>query len=164
MRFLTFGVALLLLVTPAALTADLAKIDRTIRKEPAYHSKPKYFLLAFGPEAKKRVWVVLDGEDFYVDRNGNGDLTETGEHGKVPGEVEIEGDGKAPITLNINPPNSEGVLVCWPMSRGDTSSARQSSQPAAPRTHRSTTSRAPCASTSSRRASWSAAVPMIIWR
>jgi hypothetical protein len=32
----------------------------------------------FGPEAKRSVWLVIDGEDLYVDRNGNGDLTEKG--------------------------------------------------------------------------------------
>src|SRR5262249_48598669 len=36
-------------------------------------------LLVFGPEAKTRVWLVLDGETLYVDKNGNGDLTEAGE-------------------------------------------------------------------------------------
>jgi hypothetical protein len=58
---------------------DLTKIDRTIAKEPAYKSKPKYCLLAFGPETKMRVWLVLDGDVLYVDRNGNGDLTQEGE-------------------------------------------------------------------------------------
>jgi hypothetical protein len=58
---------------------DLTKIDRTIAKEPAYKSKPKYCLVVFGPEAKMRVWLVLDGDVLYVDRNGNGDLTEGGE-------------------------------------------------------------------------------------
>jgi hypothetical protein len=105
-------------LTPAAQAADLAKIDRTIRKEPAYHGKPQYFLLVFGPEAKKRVWVVLDGGDFYVDRNGDGDLTDAGEHGKVPGEVDIEGDGKSRVTLQINPPNAEGTLVCMAYVQG----------------------------------------------
>jgi hypothetical protein len=120
MRFLTSGVALLplLLVMPASPAAGPAKADRTIRKEPAYRSRPQYFLLAFGPEAKKRVWVVLDGEDFYVDRNGNGDLTEAGERGKLPGEVEIEGDGKTKVTLGVNPPNSEGTLVCMAYVQG----------------------------------------------
>ncbi len=33
----------------------------------------------FGPEAKTRVWLVLDGKTLHVDRNGNGDLTEDGE-------------------------------------------------------------------------------------
>jgi hypothetical protein len=58
---------------------DYAKIDRSIAKEPANRSKaPKYCLLAYGREAKARVWLVLDGDVLYVDRNGNGDLTEYG--------------------------------------------------------------------------------------
>lgn len=56
---------------------DLRKIDRTIRKEPAYQTKsPKYCLLVFGPAAKSKAWLVLDGDILYVDRNCNGDLTE----------------------------------------------------------------------------------------
>src|SRR5262249_19705371 len=35
--------------------------------------------LVFGPEAADRVWLVVDGDTLYVDRNGNGDLTEPGE-------------------------------------------------------------------------------------
>jgi hypothetical protein len=69
-----------LLLWPAlANAADLSKVDRTIKKEPAYKGKPKYCLLVFGPEAKTRVWVVLDGTTLYVDTNGNGDLTDPGE-------------------------------------------------------------------------------------
>ena len=74
--------SLYLWTTVAFLTAqlpgyatDLSKIDRTIGKEPAYQSKPKYCLVVFGPEAKTRVWLVLDGDVLYVDRNGDGDLT-----------------------------------------------------------------------------------------
>lgn len=70
------GLALVLAPVPAA---DLPKIERTIGKEPAYQSKPKYCLLVFGPEAKIRIWLVLDGNTLYVDKNGNGDLTEAGE-------------------------------------------------------------------------------------
>lgn len=69
-------------------TADLTQIDRKIAKEPVYKSKPKYCLLVFGPQAKKHVWLVQDGDTLYVDRNGNGDLTEAGE--KVAGG---KGDG-----------------------------------------------------------------------
>jgi hypothetical protein len=58
---------------------DLTKIDRTIRKEPAYRGKPRYGLLVLGPKAKTRIWLVIDGKTLYVDRNGNGDLTEKGE-------------------------------------------------------------------------------------
>lgn len=75
-RWAGLGVVLFAVVCPAA---DLSKIERTIAKEPQYKSAPKYCLLVFGAEAKKRVWMVLDGETLYVDRNGNGDLTEAGE-------------------------------------------------------------------------------------
>jgi RNA polymerase sigma factor (sigma-70 family) len=68
----------------------LRNLDWTIRKEPTYSGTPLYLLLAFGPEAKFRVWVVLDGTTLYVDRNGNGDLTDPGERvepAMVPGEA-----------------------------------------------------------------------------
>jgi hypothetical protein len=58
---------------------DLTKLDRSIRREPAYSGKPGYCLLVFGPKAEHRVWLVLDRDSLYVDRNGNGDLTEEGE-------------------------------------------------------------------------------------
>jgi hypothetical protein len=79
MRLAQFLVAIALLCcTVTVSAADLTKVDRTIQKEPAYHSKPKYCLLVFGPEARQRVWLVLDGDTLYVDKNGNGDLTEEG--------------------------------------------------------------------------------------
>lgn len=81
---------LALLVAGPALAADLTKVDRTLKKEPAYQSKsPKYGLLVFGPKAETRVWLVLDLGDpwdkdsskniLYVDRDGDGDLTGPGE-------------------------------------------------------------------------------------
>src|SRR5437762_3210437 len=74
-----------LVVTGDAAAADLGKIDRTIRKEPAYQSKtPKYCLLVFGPQAKDRVWLVLDGDVLYVDRQANGDLTGPGNRFQGP--------------------------------------------------------------------------------
>ena len=66
-------------LSASAATVDLKKIDRSIRKEPAYQSKnPQYCLLAFGPEANVHVWLVIDGDALSVDRNGNGDLTDPG--------------------------------------------------------------------------------------
>jgi hypothetical protein len=68
--------------------ADLTKIDRAIAKQPTYRTKsPKYGLLVFGPEAKTRVWLVLDKsapdadryDVLHADLNANGDLTESGE-------------------------------------------------------------------------------------
>jgi hypothetical protein len=64
----------------SAEAADLTKIERSIAKEPQYQTKtPEYCLLVFGPEATTRVWMVRDGGTLYVDRNGNGDLTEADE-------------------------------------------------------------------------------------
>lgn len=78
-RFLSWSLMLTLLACSAN-GQDVGKIDRTVAKEPHYTTKsPWYCLLVFGPEAKARVWLVLDGDKLYVDRNGNGDLTEAGE-------------------------------------------------------------------------------------
>lgn len=73
------AVTMLGLLAGSATATDLSKIPRTIAKEPTYKTKPKYCLLVFGPEAKTRIWLVLDGDVLYVDRNGNGDLTEPSE-------------------------------------------------------------------------------------
>jgi hypothetical protein len=60
--------------------ADLTKIERRIAKEPVYQTKsPRYCLVVFGEDAATRVWLVLDGDTLYVDRNANGDLTEPDE-------------------------------------------------------------------------------------
>jgi hypothetical protein len=72
-------------------TIDLRKINRTIAREPHYASAPKYCLMVFGPEARSHVWLVIDGDDLLVDRNGNGDLTERGE--RVPMKVKREAMG-----------------------------------------------------------------------
>jgi hypothetical protein len=73
--YLWTAFALLSVSLPGS-AADLSKIDRTIGKEPAYESqsKPKYCLVVYGPEAKTRVWLVLDGDVLYADRNCDGDL------------------------------------------------------------------------------------------
>ncbi len=104
----------------AAPAQDLTKVDRGIAKEPAYQSKtPRYCLLVFGPEAKKRVWLVLDGDRLYVDRNGNGDLTEEGEVGKlgVPGPRELTfswgaGDTRGSF-LHLAVDRDGRVDICW---------------------------------------------------
>jgi hypothetical protein len=79
-RFGFLAMVICLALTGQTRAVDLTKIDRSLRKEPTYESKqPQYCLLVFGLEAKTRVWVVLDGDVLYVDRNGNGDLTDPGE-------------------------------------------------------------------------------------
>jgi hypothetical protein len=76
--------------------ADLTKIDRTIAKEPAYKNKPQYVLLVFGAEVKFRVWLVRDGDALYVDRNGNGDLTDDKKRLTLAGQKLRAGDLGAP--------------------------------------------------------------------
>jgi hypothetical protein len=85
MRSVIIGFVLYVLTVSngTVLASDLSKVDRTIQREPAYRSTPKYCLLVFGPKAEHRVWLVLDGEFLYVDRNGNGDLTDDGEPVKL---------------------------------------------------------------------------------
>lgn len=77
LRFLIPLLALAAGSLPAA-AADLSKIERKIAREPAYQGSPKYCLLVFGPEAGFRVWLVIDGDALYVDRDGSGNLTEPG--------------------------------------------------------------------------------------
>jgi hypothetical protein len=48
-------------------------------REPKYKGKPTYGVLSFDAEGKQRIWMVRDGDTLYVDRNGNGDLTDPGE-------------------------------------------------------------------------------------
>lgn len=95
-----FCIPLILLLSGlgrAAEPPDLSRIDRRIAKEPAYQSKQQlYGLYVFGPEAKTRIWAVLDksrpeAADYdvlYFDRNADGDLTGEGERieGKKEGE------------------------------------------------------------------------------
>jgi hypothetical protein len=65
----------LLLVTTA--TSAPPDSQHLLVMEPTYQSgAPKYCLLTFGPAAETGVWLVHDGDALYVDRNGNGDLTD----------------------------------------------------------------------------------------
>ena len=89
-RYACSAAIFILLGGTAVGAADLTKVERRLVKEPAYKSgSPRYALLVIGPEAKDRVWIVKDGDTLYVDRNGNGDLTDPGEKltaGKGSGE------------------------------------------------------------------------------
>jgi hypothetical protein len=97
----------LAVASATAPAAELARVDRAVKKEPAYQSRaPRYCLLVFGPQAKTRVWLVLDGDTLYIDRDGNGDLTDDGERvekrkGKLTqfaaGDV-LDADGKTKHT------------------------------------------------------------------
>ncbi|MDY3556806.1 RNA polymerase sigma factor [Gemmata sp. JC717] len=81
--------------TIAPVPDALKAIERKIQKEPKYASEPRYLLLAFGPEAKFLVWAVSDGTTLYVDRNGNGDLTDDGEKFARPTRDHTSGTRRA---------------------------------------------------------------------
>jgi hypothetical protein len=112
-----------------AWAADLDKIDRTIKKEPVYKGKPAYCLLVFGPEAKFRVWLVVDAAVLYVDRNGNGDLTEPGKRvpayfrkgdsvGFRPGQIDMP-DGKTKYYLTQVRKDEDGCDMCIRLQHRD---------------------------------------------
>ena len=64
---------------PSSTVKNLTKVDRSIGNQPTYRTRePRYCLVVFGSEEKYRIWLVLDGDTLYVDRNGDGNLTETG--------------------------------------------------------------------------------------
>jgi hypothetical protein len=101
---LVLGVVISLGSAHAGELVDLTKVDRTIAKEPTYQNQPRYALLVFGPKADRRAWLVMDGEDvLYVDRNGNGDLTEEGERVVV--------DAEAAKKVNVAPGAYKGMNV-----------------------------------------------------
>lgn len=86
-RFLILAGVLIGGIVPCA-AADLETIERSIAKEPPDTARPRYCLLVFGPKAETRVWLVLDGNTLFVDRNGDGNLT--GERERVTVEDEFE--------------------------------------------------------------------------
>jgi hypothetical protein len=101
---LVLGVVISLSSAHADALVDLTKVDRGIAKEPKYQNQPRYALLVFGPKANSRAWLVMDGEDvLYVDRNGNGDLTEEGERVVV--------DTDATKKANVAPGAYKGMNV-----------------------------------------------------
>ncbi len=93
-----------ILAAGSGVDADLSKIERRIGKEPAYPAAPKYCLLVFGPSAEARVWLVTAGDHLYLDRNGNGDLTDPGDKVSTsftfPAYAKQRPDG-APIETHI---------------------------------------------------------------
>jgi hypothetical protein len=95
----------------AAGPPDLAKVDRHIASEPKYTAeRPLYGLYVFGPEARTRVWAVLDkstksGNDYdvlYFDRDADGDLTEPGERIASGTDGFRIGDFKDPATGDVH--------------------------------------------------------------
>jgi hypothetical protein len=108
----------------AAQPPDLSKIDRHLKRQPAYVAKePLYGLYVFGPAAKTHAWAVLDKsaadndqyDVLYFDRDADGDLTEHGE--RVVGEIGTrERDVKFSIG-DFTDPNSDDVHSALVLTR-----------------------------------------------
>lgn len=82
---------------------DYDKTDRSIGKLPKYESaKPEYGLLLFGPQARLKAWLAVDGDAIYFDSNANGDITDDGER------FEKEADCK---DVEIKDPNGQTRYV-----------------------------------------------------
>jgi hypothetical protein len=120
-----FGALVLLIPSPVAAT-DLTKIDCTIGKEPAYKSKPKYCLVVYGPEANTRIWLVLDDNVLYTDRNGDGHITD--KHERIPktnsfevSVAERQGVGSFSLRVAVTPgrdgEDTFGQIWCRPTKR-----------------------------------------------
>ena len=63
----------------SARALEQIKATYPLKKEPVYRAPPQYCLLLVGGQDPAWLWMVSDGVTLYVDRNGNGDLTEPGE-------------------------------------------------------------------------------------
>ena len=81
---------------PNESTTGLREVACSLSSEPEYQGEPNFALLVFGEGAKDQKWLVLDGDTIYVDRNGNGDLTDADEMIKVDElatkQMRVEGD------------------------------------------------------------------------
>ncbi len=95
---------------------DYAKIDRSIAREPRYLAEPAYALFILDPAGEFRAWAVLDKSDVksphydvvYFDKDGDGDLAESGERfvGKYDTEAKnlliVVGDVAVPGTKLVH--------------------------------------------------------------
>jgi hypothetical protein len=89
--------ACLLLASALARAADLSAIDRRIAALPEFTAERQFYaLLVLGPEARARVWFVVDGERLFVDRDGDGDLTDDG----APAHADATRDANGFISLS----------------------------------------------------------------
>ncbi len=106
---------------PSAHADQPAPVDRSVAQEPTYHSQsPGYALLLLGAEPKSRVWVVLDGNRLFIDRNGNGNLTERGECQAIKHLREAKSGLNSPVQLAADQGQARIVAFEYEAStRGD---------------------------------------------
>ncbi len=101
-----------------------------IAKEPVYQqARQQFLLLLIGQQPARELWIVRDGDDFYIDRNANGDLTEAGEKVTPPKSkfrlyfvdfgMILDAHGQAHGPLKVHMPTSETGLgtVMFPIAK-----------------------------------------------
>jgi RNA polymerase sigma factor (sigma-70 family) len=89
----------------AARALERIKAEYRLKKEPAYQGPVQYCLLLLGRNAQTRVWLASDGKTLYVDRNGDGDLTQPDE--AVPFKPDRDG-GFASLMVDRFPGDAGG--------------------------------------------------------
>lgn len=57
----------------------LRQVSMSLMTEPTYFGTPRYTLVVIGKDLAKQHWIAIDDKNAYVDKNGNGDLTDEGE-------------------------------------------------------------------------------------
>jgi hypothetical protein len=113
------------LLASTARSQDFDGIPRQIHNHPNWQSgQPRFALLVFGPHAKARAWLVIDGDHMYLDRNGDSDLSEPNERFDL--EVthftkEVRDDAKTLKRIHLhdpkqrpNPNDDQPILTCEP--------------------------------------------------
>ena len=79
-QILLSAVFLLVAVSGQTQAVDLNLLRMQRPVEPNYQTDAQeYCLLVFGSNAQSQTWIVRDGETFFIDQNGNGNLTDPGE-------------------------------------------------------------------------------------
>jgi len=103
--------------SPGKLTpVDLSRISRRIEVHPPCQTdSPTYCLIVFGLKAAHRVWVVRDGDRLFVDRNGDGRMTEAPSSMRHPADRRIElklpDSGRQYTRLYFRPTSDETCRV-----------------------------------------------------
>lgn len=98
--------------------AGAGEPPRKLAKQPAY-SQPtqQYLRLLLGQKQPREIWIVRDGSDVYVDRNGNGDLTEPDEKVVQPDTNESASYVKLGMIKDAHG-QDHGPLACRIPTRG----------------------------------------------
>lgn len=67
-------------LAPPAVAQPAKAVDHPVPRQPKYTASRQVFCrLAFAAKRERNVWLAIDGDRLYLDRNADRDLTDTGE-------------------------------------------------------------------------------------